>query len=985
MTFVVTGLLCVLSNGCQPQTTSELPERQTTEKPIELTRSAQVLRARSALEAEEKESARRIIDDLLIQHPNDSLVRLTAAEIYLKDNRNQEAIELLTSLIDQSEVAGEAATLLAKTLRAGGKLRESLQALRTAMAATPRNIELRRELWKDLNRNGLRQEASQHADRLCTLGVANRIELVSLLQRNLSYSVLVSEESTPEEFFNAGLGKARWLYTDHRFPEALSELSDHYSPDQVDQESKAFLGRLLIETQQYEKFPEWFATCNAETQNHNDFWGALGGYCLDENEYEAAARALLEALIRDPTDELSAHRLAKAFDALGRREDAKQARHRAILIVQLKNKVQELSRTGVNGSDDALITTVAETLLELGRPFESLNWNLQKSSSSQEGITPAIRQQIYQLSQNQNALIMAFEMSQLDLNRDEFEIPRRVIASLKQKSSGVGSDQKQPVDSSSEKTLAPKLVNRAKETGIQFQWRTGSNNDFSSIPLHEVMGGGTASLDFDQDGWPDLYVAQGSGDPPRTKGVFSNQCFRNLNGRFESITESAALENYDYSSGIAAGDINQDGFPDLWIGNLGSNQLLINNGDGTFQDATGTLDPTSDLFTSSVAVADLNGDRLPDLFEVAYVEMEGGFRLPETDSEGNEIAPSPLDFYASPDRWFENKGDGTWQAHLIDPVEIEPGSGLGVLVSDFDHDGFNEVFVANDGRANHLLKIDTEGTIKNIGDASGVAAGFDGGFGACMGIAAGDFDRNGLQDLHVSNFSDQPNHHFMQRSERLFSDLSIRHQHEKWSESYVGFGIKAIDLDRNGWLDLLATNGHIFDLTAKGEPLQMPAQVVMQRAGKFNWTQTKDQTLYWQEQHIGRSITKMDYNRDHRMDFVISHLDSPLALLENQTSTPHHWLQIELFGTVSERDAVGARIELQSGERRWTEWMTAGDGYLSSDQKLIDFGVGTAKSVDELVIFWPSGTRQRFRNLRTNQRLLITENTQSNPWSRDEE
>ena len=149
------------------------------------------------------------------------------------------------------------------------------------------------------------------------------------------------------------------------------------------------------------------------------------------------------------------------------------------------------------------------------------------------------------------------------------------------------------------------------------------------------MGGGTASLDFDQDGWPDLYVAQGSGDPPRTKGVFSNQCFRNLNGSFESITESAALENYDYSSGIAAGDINQDGFPDLWIGNLGSNQLLINNGDGTFQDATGTLDPTSDLFTSSVAVADLNGDRLPDLFEVAYVEMAGGFRLPETDPEGN--------------------------------------------------------------------------------------------------------------------------------------------------------------------------------------------------------------------------------------------------------------------------------------------------------------------------------------------------------------
>lgn len=951
-----------------------------------------------ALAAGEIDRAIQSADRALIQSPDHPMVQFAAAKAYVSADKIDQGIELLKSILSKpkpigappsnhSDIAGtntlaQAAKLFSKTIFSKTRSRKAsanndevtsaLLVLRGVVDQYPSNLPLRRELWAVLNRLGLREDASRMADQLCAAGLANREDLISLLQRNLCFPLDLPPNSDPEEYFELGLGMARWLHANDQLHDAIEQLRN-YPRAESQQAEIALLGRLLFESQQHESFSEWILSCNAQTQQLNDFWAALGTYFLDQHEHAAATRALMEALLRDPTDERSAHRLAKSLDALGRSQDAEQARHRAVLIVQLKQEASSLQLSG-----NSAASAIVDQLLELGRPFEALSWKIQGATKNQINLITSYREQLRQLSQNPDAIGMAFEMSQLDLAREQFKIPKDLLQSYARKDTKTNS---QPavgktggsVSSQNQVAIALQLVDQAEERGIDFQWFADIENNLSEIPLHEVLGGGAAVIDYQLDGWPDIYLAQGSGEPPSSRSTRSNQLFRNLSGAFRSITTESQTSDYHYSSGIASGDVNQDGFPDLWIGNLGPNRLLINNGDGTFHDESQSLGTSGDRFTSSVAIADLNGDHFPDLFEVAYVEMDGGFRLPEVGPDGKAIVPSPLSFYAASDRWYENLGNGKWREHLIAGDGIEPGTGLGLLISDLDDDGRNEVFVANDGRANHYLKIQPNGDFTNLADLSGLAAGFDGGFSACMGVAAADFDHDGRLDLHVSNFSHQSNHHYLQLREQMFTDLAIKYRHADWSSPYVGFGLKAADLDRNGWMDLIATNGHIFDLRERGEPLEMPAQVILNREGRFAPTATEAWSDYWQKPHVGRSVTKIDFNRDQRTDFIITHLDDPLALLENQTQISGNWLQLELIGTDSERDAIGTKVVLKAGNERWSEWITAGDGYLSCDQKLMDFGLGATSIVDRIEVHWPSGTTQKFNSIDTNHRLLIIE------------
>lgn len=970
--------------GCQPTTEPKRnegagtaihlgsPTKESSDSKSDLPRELAALRAER--KNDQLAEAIKRTKDLLVRYPNDPSVIFEAAQTCLLSDETAQAIELLKIVTKESAYRDKASLLLITALRGTLPADGVLSELTALVSDQPGNVALRHEFWVELNRHGLRQEASRQVDFLCTMGQAKREQLISIIERNHCYPTVVPEGLKPEQYFESGLGMARWLHATGRTQEAIQEITRQQTDPPSNQTEHAFLGRLICEGQMYHEFSQWLSSCDQETQGASDFWAALGIFFIDQHEYEAATRALLEALLRDPTDERSAHRLARSLDALGRTEDAEQARNRAVLIVQLKDQAQLLYK-----QDQAALSMLEERLLELGRPFEVLNWKLQTTPDS--AATRTYRQQLRQLSQNQDALSMAFEMSQIELSRIEFEIAPELLLSPEIQSMPSITASNSQNDQNAER-FELKLLNRAKETGLNFQWYTDFKNDLTSIPLHEVMGGGVAVIDYQLDGWPDVYLAQGSGEPPNRQSSRSNQLFRNLEGSFQNATEISQTADHNYSSGIAAGDVNQDGFPDLWVGNLGKNRLLINNGDGTFRDDTESLKISNNLFTASVAIADLNGDHLPDLYEAAYVEMEDGFRLPEKNPSGQEVAPSPLSFYASPDRWLENRGDGRWIPHMILADQIEPGTGLGLLISDFDQDGRNEVFVANDGRANHWLRFNSDGSISNLADLSGLAAGFDGGFSACMGVASGDFDHDGRLDLHVSNFSEQSNHHFLQLKPSLFTDLAIQHQHATWSSPYVGFGIKALDLDRNGWLDLIATNGHIFDLKDRDQPFKMPGQLIMNHSDHFQSVNVKTLGDYWESEHIGRSVTKIDFNQDQKIDFLISHLDDPLALLENQSIADGNWIQIELIGIHSEREAVGTQVEIYAGDQQWTEWVTAGDGYLASDQKLIDIGMGSVSIIDQLVVRWTTGVVQKWQNVLPCQRLLIIENQKDDPLSR---
>ena len=365
----------------------------------------------------------------------------------------------------------------------------------------------------------------------------------------------------------------------------------------------------------------------------------------------------------------------------------------------------------------------------------------------------------------------------------------------------------------------------ASEVGLDFQWFKDVEIDLVSIPIHELPGGGIAVLDYDLDGWPDVYLAQGSGEPPTDKCTRPSLLFRNLGGTFRQAT-SSQTEDHNYSSGLAAGDVNQDGFIDLLLGSVGHNRLLINNGDGTFRDATESMGAIDDRFTSSVAIADINGDTLPDLFEANYITMDEAFVLPKRGDDGLLQLPSPGDHRAEIDRWFQNRGDGTFKVHEISREVAKPGTSLGIMVTDFDSNGTNEVFVGNDMRPNHLLVLGAENVFRNEADVKGIANGFDGAGKGCMGIAAGDFNRDGKIDLHITNYYNESANLYQQAGSGGYSDLAIRYGIREPSELYVGFGTKAIDFDRNGWLDLVVTNGHIFDLRRMGHPFKMPPQNV---------------------------------------------------------------------------------------------------------------------------------------------------------------
>lgn len=521
--------------------------------------------------------------------------------------------------------------------------------------------------------------------------------------------------------------------------------------------------------------------------------------------------------------------------------------------------------------------------------------------------------------------------------------------------------------------IEPRLVNVAAAAGLDFQWYHESTIDLSSIPIYQSLGGGIAVLDYDRDGWPDVYFGQGGCTPPHEVSSRPNPLMRNLGGYFQEVTEESGAGDRGYACGITVGDVNQDGFDDLWVGNLGKNRLLVNNGDGTFGDATRSLGEHDDTFSTSLAIADLNGDALPDLFECNYIEMAGAFDPPKKGADGIELQTSPLEHYSQSDRWFRNLGDGHFRAEFIDSSIVEPGTSLGVVVTDFDGDHQNQVMVGNDERANHFLALGKDGRFHNFANAMGLAYGFDGVATGCMGIATGDFNRDGYLDLHVTNFLEESANLYLQNASGEFVDAATRFDIDKSSRPYVGFGSKAIDVDNDGWLDLAVTNGHIFDMSRFGRPFKMRPQFLISRGNRFEEVTVEDDSGYWNGEYLGRSMAILDYDRDGKTDLIVGHLDAPTALLQNQT-TPHgDGIHFNIVGVTSERDAIGAKITLETNQGKFSQWVTAGDGYLSSDESTISFALTKDMKVLAARIEWPSGHVQSIPTPAANQYHLVIE------------
>ena len=834
-------------------------------------------------------------------------------------------------------------------------------------------MQWRHDAWELLNRLGRREEASDQALALCRAGIATDPQLHSLIRRSESFPIALPEGDDPEKLFDNGLGMARWYFTQQDFDKAREALRAEMREDRPGRPAAlALQGRLLAETQSIEEIPAWHAQCDERTERFANYWAALGTYFFDLRQYEASARALLEAVYRDPTDRVAFQRLSKVFGSIDRPDEGQQFRFRGIKIYETERMSSKLLESG----DPVHRRDIARHLKLLDRPFELLQWTesvAPRATSQQKSdqLRAQIANQRSALLGVPESFTLASQSALIGLSRDDYDLTKAMESLIRS-----ADRMRAPLRRDRIETLAkPSFVDVASAAGLQFQWYKDVEVDFDSIPIHESIGGGIAVVDYDMDGWPDLYLAQGSGDPPSERCTRSSELFRNHEGKFVARTEASHTEDFNYSSGLSAGDVNQDGFPDLYLGALGRNRLLINNGDGTFRDATDGMGQFPDRFSTSLAIADINGDAIPDLFESNYIMMDGAFALPRQGPDGKPILPGPLDHVADFDRWFENLGDGSFGVYDVrEEVSEKPGTSLGVIITDFDGDGSNEVFVGNDMRPNHYLQHAGGNRLVNVADARGVANGFQGIPNGCMGIAAADFNRDGSLDMHVTNFIGESNNLFLQTSVGAFTDFAIRYGIEQTSSPMVGFGTKAIDVDRNGWTDLLATNGHIFDTSRIGrtdEAFRMPPQLMVNHGRTFESVEVEGG--YWASAYLGRAMASVDYNRDGRIDVVISHLDRPVALLENRTVTPGQSIQLELVGTVSERDAIGTRVVVNAAGQEFSGWVTGGDGYFASDEPVIELGLGNVRSIDSVQVFWPSGARQEFDGLEVGSRYLIVE------------
>ncbi len=521
---------------------------------------------------------------------------------------------------------------------------------------------------------------------------------------------------------------------------------------------------------------------------------------------------------------------------------------------------------------------------------------------------------------------------------------------------------------------APVFADDAEAAGLRFTFDNG-RSPLRQLP--ETNSGGVGLLDYDGDGWLDVYLVQGGPFPPDPARPHSgDRLFRNKgDGSFEDVTAEAGIAGLPqgYGHGVAVGDFDDDGHPDLFITRWRSYSLYRNQGDGSFRDVTEAVGLGGGRdWPTSAAFADLDGDGDLDLYVCHYLDWDErnapACRHPQT----RELTYcGPLGFTALPDHLFRNEGgrflDVTAEAGIVDT----DGRGMGVVAADLDGDDRVDLYVANDASANLLFRNLGGFRFEEAGLASGVAASAEGGYKAGMGVACGDLDADGRPDLFVTNLNGESTTFFRNGGQGLFFDRTAASGLGIASRHLLGFGIGLADVDNDGRLDLMTANGHVNDLRPNF-PYAMPAQLLLGADGGRLVDATDRAGPPWRVPRVGRGLAVGDLDNDGRIDAVLLAQNEPLAYLHNR-SRGGHFVTFRLEGAGSNRDGVGARVTLVSGGHRRVVQRVGGGSYQSACDPRLHFGLGDRAWVEEVEVRWPSGRVDRHLGLPADAGYLLRE------------
>lgn len=937
-------------------------------------------KARSSLDRGQVDFAEKLAAAVLKENPQSAAAKLVLAEVDGSRQQFEQAVNKLDEIDPRSGSEYLVAMNLAGNfLIAAGKLSQAEQRFQRVLDRDANDLEAHKQLSQLLTMEGRRWESLPHLLKLVQHDAYSLHHLLMLGDQqsviDFSADLQRSLDQVPGDAM-ARLGLARIALDKNDRERSLQLIHQVIAVAPRQMEAQLTLGQLLMDGPSND-FLAWRQSLPAEAEDHPELWYVSGRWIEEQGHAEAAIRCYWETVKRNPNHRQAVYRLGRLLVSAEQHELAAPFLDRAKKLEEFAIVINTILK---HPNVQQELWQAARLAESLGRLWESYGW-YSVLAAQQDPLREAQRQQqrLHERLQPEMPLTLPTANPALAVDLSSYALPKWPKGSLAS-----------PALPKIEAAGMPRFVDRAGEVGLVFTYNNGDDPKIPGWEIYQELGGGVGVLDYDRDGWPDVYLTQGSDWPPtdqQSKDL--DRLFRNLGGqKFQDISDSAHLMDARYSQGIATGDFDNDGFPDLYVANIGGNRLYKNQGDGVFVDVTAEAGLDQTLWTTSCLIADLNGDGLPDLYDTNYLAGDRPF----TDvcvAQGIRRACSPQQFEGEQDQLYLNLGNGQF-ANVTGECGIAAphGKGLGLIAADFDDSGQLSLFIANDGTPNffykNLAQRGERPRFAEMGVESGLAFNADGRSEACMGVAFDDANRDGRWDLFVTNFHKESNTLYRQQSHQLFADETKRARLMEPSLPYTGFGTQFLDAELDGRPDLVVLNGHIDDFLYQGIPFKMRSQFFHNLNGtRFQEIPQPQVGEYFSREQLGRALARLDWNRDGRTDLIAMHLDAPAAVLQNETSPVGHFLKVYLCGVQSGRDAIGTIVRIQLGEGVTDrKQLAAGDGFHSGNERVLTFGLGEATRVEQLHVRWPSGSEQTWKDLESDAEIVLVETGQLIPLTR---
>ena len=932
----------------------------------------------SAFEQQEPNAA-----ELIRQHsarfPNDFSGVHLAAEAAAKSSQHEQAIEFYRKLPrDQSHWEVLADHGMSRRYRVLGMMLEEEKCLRNILSIDPFHSDANHRLGHLLQVQGRTWESAAPFMTQIRRGKCRGDELMgaATTERFFRADDDIEHATSRAKIFQAvsTLGKARRLLFENRNAEAEELLRIIVAESPHLGEAQGRLGRIIVERGITDDFMAWRASLPEAARHHPEVWFVQGLQARRSGMHEGAIFCFHQALHLSPNHLPSNVQIAACLELVGELKAAQIFKHRVEVLSELET-ILNLLRTGI---DQTSILKAADRLAELQRFWEAAGWlyvsSLLDLPEDPDHPAELVRHWIEAAKSDpqQNA---GFSRMLASLELDRFTEPD--WARLKP-------NIRTPEDSSrNDQHNIPQLLlsDDAPSLGVDFQYYEGTRYEDRLEHIFNVVGGGVAAIDFDHDGWTDLHLAQGNDwknsipDPARIDALY-----RNIRGQqFIELAGVANLLESGFSHGICADDFDLDGFTDIYVCNLGANRLFRNNGDGSFEEVSANAGVAGNEWSIGSVMTDLSGDGLPDLYVGNYTKLRETAEKICRSADGTQMACTPDVLIAESDRLYLNLGDGSFR-DITDQSEIRETSGraLGMIGWDFSGKGRISLFVANDTSANFYFEntgTDSEGVphFREEGVLKGLAFDADGNAQASMGVASGDADNDGRIDLFITNFSNESNTFYSQGEDGSFYDQTRQRDLRDSAYHMLGFGTQFADLDGDGWDDLFATNGHVDKSVLEPEGEKMRPQIFHNlRGGSFQEIPGNSLSEFFQKKYLGRGLATLDWNRDGKSDFAVTHLHAPFSLVTNHSPWKSSPLRIRLVSNPG-RTSTGARVRIRIANQNFYRLSIAGDGYITTNEPNLTFAVPPASEVDELEVTWPNGKVQSWETLDASDSLVIVE------------